>query len=469
MRAYVFFIFLLVAGISASAQEVLDCDCPYNFKFVLHEVETNYAGFKDKVTDKTRAEYQRLTQGYLKKLAKQQNHVYCMAFINDWLQFFHDNHLQINGNEGYNQYDTAQLNPLIRNTEVIEVTEKQQRRLAKQTKEIEGIYVKGDSSFVIALIKDKNEFRDYAGVVLSTKSKLWKPGQVALEIRMKDDDTCDAIVYRTNHTFGLVYGLSRSSFLQEWRKTNQTTTPVKKDKLLPVQAKKLSDSTFYLQIATFHEGNAKAIDSVIKKNERLLRSMPNLVLDLRDNGGGSDLSYAPLLPWLYTDPVIEQGNDVLATEENIRRWGEMLNNTRIPADAKGRMNAFIADMRMHVGSFVTNSVDDTMTFDNVEAYPRKVVVLINNRCASSTEQLLLFARQSKKVTLMGENTSGTLDYSNMKKAVTYCGDVSFKYATTRSRRIDANKGIDNVGIKPQITLTPEMDWVAEALKYVEKK
>lgn len=469
MRKLFFSFFFLQSAFSLSAQEVLDCDCPYNFKFVQHEVETNYAGFRDKVNDKNRQEYENLTRDYAKKLSKQANHAYCMAFINDWLEFFHDGHLQINGNEGFNQYDTAQLNTLIRATEVVEVSEKRQKKLAKQTKGIEGLYVKRDSSFIIALVKDKTEFRDYAGVVLSTKSKLWRPGQVVLEIRMKQDDTCDAIVYRNNHTFGLVYGISRQLFLQEWHKVNQPTPQIKKERLLPVQAKKLSDSTLYVQISTFHESNAKAIDSVIRKNASLLRSMPNLVLDLRDNGGGADFSYSPLLPWLYTDPVIEQGNDVLVTEDNIRRWGEMLNNVDIPADVKGRMSEFIGDMRKHVGSFMTNSVDDTTTFSTVETYPKKVAILINNRCASSTEQFLLFAKQSKKVTLMGEHSDGTLDYSNMKKAVTYCGDVSFKYATTRSRRIDKQQGIDNIGIKPNISIAPEVDWVNEAVKFLEKK
>jgi len=46
--------------------------------------------------------------------------------------------------------------------------------------------------------------------------------------------------------------------------------------------------------------------------------------------------------------------------------------------------------------------------------------------------------------------------------------LAFGYSSTKSRRINAGKGIDNIGIKPQKTLSYEQDWIAEARKYLER-
>jgi C-terminal processing protease CtpA/Prc len=102
-------------------------------------------------------------------------------------------------------------------------------------------------------------------------------------------------------------------------------------------------------------------------------------------------------------------------------------------------------------------------------FPKNVVILINEGCASSTEQFLLEAIQSKKVTLMGQNTSGTLDYSNLRESG-FCGiPYTLWTPTTRSRRIDNGEGIDGIGIKPTIYLNEKQDWTQEALKFLNKK
>ncbi len=103
-------------------------------------------------------------------------------------------------------------------------------------------------------------------------------------------------------------------------------------------------------------------------------------------------------------------------------------------------------------------------FEKTEPYPKKVVVLIDGNCASTTEEFLLAARQSAKVTLMGQHTYGELDYSNLLTAISPCKDIEFHYSSTKSRRINAGKGIDGIGIKPGIVLSYDKDWLEEARK-----
>ncbi len=65
---------------------------------------------------------------------------------------------------------------------------------------LEGIYYYADSSYEIAIIKSKNEFRDYAGIMLNSKNNFWKPGQVKLELQKISDTQYKSILYMRDHS-----------------------------------------------------------------------------------------------------------------------------------------------------------------------------------------------------------------------------------------------------------------------------
>jgi len=83
-----------------------------------------------------------------------------------------------------------------------------------------------------------------------------------------------------------------------------------------------------------------------------------------------------------------------------------------------------------------------------------VAVLQNKYCASTTEQFLLLARQSKKTTTFGENSEGILDYSNVQYQPLPCYNLRLGWSTSRSFRLDRGQGIDNVGLAPTVHLDP---------------
>jgi C-terminal processing protease CtpA/Prc len=71
---------------------------------------------------------------------------------------------------------------------------------------------------------------------------------------------------------------------------------------------------------------------------------------------------------------------------------------------------------------------------------------------------------------MGEATAGILDYANVRMADnSACKDIGLFYATTRSRRIDKGQAIDNVGIRPDISLSKDKNWIVEAMQFLDKK
>ena len=195
--------------------------------------------------------------------------------------------------------------------------------------------------------------------------------------------------------------------------------------------------------------------------------MPNLVLDLRGNGGGADYTFNPLLPYVYTDPVKLIGVSLWSTDATINGWKKYLEDKDMSEENKKEISNIVAQLEANKDKWVSSSDDRVISNYKKLPSPAKIVILIDKGCASTTEQFLLFARQSSKVILVGENTSGTLDYSNVVRANFSCMPYILGYSSSRSRRLDVNQGIDNIGIKPDHYLTPKDDWIQKSLTLLE--
>ena len=123
-------------------------------------------------------------------------------------------------------------------------------------------------------------------------------------------------------------------------------------------------------------------------------------------------------------------------------------------------------MQQHLNSFWDQGGYE-IALSRTTANPRSIVALIDNSCASSTEQLLLVMKQSKKVTLMGANTAGVLDYSEVIQKDFPFLQLSLRYPSKRSNRLPA-RPVDNIGIAPDVPLTSNQDWISSAQLLLEK-
>ncbi len=460
-----FTIVVILQSISLYGQ---DCRCENEFIFVKNYIENNYAGFSDKVNDNTRPAYLELTEHLLKRSRNTTKESYCWVLINEWLGFFEDGHIQVRSNFVSADIDSAHLQKRTAGTEITYLPASTLESLY-ESGTVEGIYFNRDSTYKVAVVRNENEFRDYAAVIVSSKTELWNEGQVKFELKEIDEKTFSAIVYYLYHQpYIETFTFDGVSFNNGgWTKAGREFTPASETRIANVSSEILPGDIFYLQIGTFEEWNARNIDSVMTHHRDFLATAPSWIIDVRGNGGGSDFSFRPILPYIYTGPVTVVGTDVLSTEENIKNWAVLLDNPHIPDDLIQLLREILETMEQHRGEFVSIIDDTTITFDEVKTYPEQVVVLVDENCASSTENFLLAAMQSGKVTVMGQPTAGVLDYANMRSADFPCYSLRLDYATTRSRRIDMGMGIDNKGIAPDIVLNPENDWVQEAILYLE--
>ena len=470
IKAIFFLSVLLGVALTVSAQ---DCQCSDEFQFLIRYMEKNYAGFRDKGTRENRFFYDSVTADIVTQSALMNKPGFCAALMKEWLGFFRDGHNYITAAPAAQANAAGAADPV----EIIRPTPQTLTLLRSRRKGIEGIYHTSDSTYTIAIIQSKTADRDYAGVIVKSKAPTWRRGQVKLELRRFDATHFLACGYLRDHSidpeiFHFDGGsLGDGVWIRDGTpapKAIRSRSPALQQQWQTIQARRLSDKTYYIGIGTFDESNTWPVDSLFHADSAILASVPNLILDLRGNGGGSDFVYSPLRAWLYTGPVIVAGVDVLATDDNIRGWAALLDAKDIPEENKATIQRIIAQMQGQPGQMVAINDGDTVTLPEVRAFPQKIVVLIDEDCASSTEQFLLEAMQSRKVTLMGQHTAGILDYANVRDVALPCLPFILHYATTRSQWVDAGKGIDNVGIKPKVLLGEDQDWVEEARRYLEK-
>ena len=214
----------------------------------------------------------------------------------------------------------------------------------------------------------------------------------------------------------------------------------------------LSDSTFYLRIPSFSD---RTSDKLVSKHWDEIMSHPNLIIDIRYNGGGQDYYYEILSKLIYTNPYETKGVEWYSTKGIISDWEEAIKLGRIKKGSEDECQALVNIMKENVGGFVRhpfNGKDGIVVKDTVYPNPKRVGIIINGGNASSAEQFILTAKHSSKVLTFGaENTKGVLDYSNSTPKELPSGKYSIRIPATRSCRLPDNP-IDNIGIAPDINI-----------------
>lgn len=234
----------------------------------------------------------------------------------------------------------------------------------------------------------------------------------------------------------------------------RTLPPAAKDTLSnETSIKVLNDQTLLITLPSFDWSENKNIDSLIKKYANELKQTPNWIIDLRGNMGGSDFLYSPFLPYLYTNPMATLSSEFWATTDNIQIYEQKLADKDVAKEVKPYISTIVTLMKSNKGRFVSPSAKDTtyVSLDSVYEYPKKVAFLIDRNSASAAESFLLMAKQSKKVTIFGENSYGMLDYANFEYFDIPCADYNLTIPISRSKRLPKNP-IDNIGIKPDVLI-----------------
>lgn len=440
-------------------------DCLTDFNFLVNKIHTDYPGYNDKVNNLNHSQLILLEKRIRQKITMHPDS--CGYYLNEYTDFFKDHHLRVSRirKEKNEQPEFMEVSTYGKNL-YVNVDSLQQT--TKNAAGIEGVWEGFREKFIITMDGEK-----YVGVVVNNQG--WKSGQVLYEFESINDTVFNVINhslvknrkgYKTKaslHLNGKI--LEMHDDTRVVRKSDSDIT----DKSLlysympnfpngrntyPV-AMYLDDSTYYLRISSFYSNTG---NEFVLKHWNEIMARPNLIIDIRNNGGGQDNYYQELIKLIYTKPYESKGVEWYASKGNIKIFEDAMKKGEIKDGEEGMKwtKALVEAMKKNVGGFVTHpysSNDREMaTQDTVYSMPRKVGIIINEGNASSAEQFLLTAKQSDKVILFGNcSTAGVLDYSNITPNPLPSNNYQLWCPMTRSKRLPKNP-IDNVGIAPDVII-----------------
>lgn len=475
--------FLLIVIISfLSINTFAQCDCVKIFDEIYAKVEQNYAGWNDKVTPKTKPKLKLLTDNLRNKAKLSKSDAECNSVIKTWLAFFKDGHLHSKFLESnaVSQSKKAVPEPLI-----IEMNEAAALDYFKQTKpldEIEGIWKSENYRF--AIMRDVKNPNNFNAVILSTKSDIWKPDEVKITFT-KSANSYSADFYEwdkaaitktetiiNQNVLDLGFTFFEKEFPSAAKPINFADYVYDHDPTNPkLKFPKPGLAVFTLK--SMQSENLELVEGLLKKYEPELTKTEYLIIDLRGNEGGNINVGKPLLPYLYTNPIKNWGAKYMVTEENIKTWfSEYVQESyeKFDAPQKKEYDDYMADLLKHKNSLYTPDEEPKpIVFDETKLFPKKVAVLIDHKCFSSGELFVMFAKQSKKVKIYGENSGGMMDYGDILPYKTSCPAIRLILPWTRFNWLDNGISVDKNGIAPDVKIPKsEKDWIEFVYQNLKK-
>jgi hypothetical protein len=453
-------VILLVTGHFLSAQ---NCDCASQLSYTIQYFEENSPAFqKIKNNDK---DYTTYAKGILKirtEASKEKDPDRCIFYLDQYVGLLKDHHSAIGFNlkredlgseekiEAFKKSDKYQK------FEKIEIdTSKLIPYLESKTlNEIEGIYSDG-RSLTFGLILRKGSKNKYRGVLLR-KNRLMDQGHVLLDLTRKKDNSFDVI-----YNIGLLGFNFRRIYKNMVIEKGQipsfgfSKTSGTKENSNYYEFKSLDNSTNYLRLSSFDSRHTNELDSFYTTIAAQLSTKPKLIIDLRNNGGGSERSYLNLLPYAYTDPLKIDSAHIWVSPENIKRYEE------IGTDQYKELIERMKSAKPFTFIPFTKDAAYTWSLDSITTMPSKIAVLYNRGTASAAEGFVLYLMQSKKVITIGENSGGFIGYGNVMTAQTPCGQYTIQCTTTKYAE---KSKYEFTGIPPQFRPGKNQDWIGYAIE-----
>ncbi|MNK01064.1 Peptidase family S41 [compost metagenome] len=473
MKKIIFFLVLLPLSVFSQ-----DCSCEDDFEWLRKTFEENDAGFQYVLDMKGLGAYTQHNAEFIKKVKTINKSDECINVLKEWLLFFRSGHLSLNvaGYRGNTvQPDPKQIIDAYKDWEQYVVPEKKFKNYLAGLKkpDFEGVWI--SEPYTIGIVKHNNE---YVGFVIEGDGLYWQKNQIKLRIKPNEaGDGYNAVYYMKDHSvenIKKIEMIGNNSMALDWVSFKRIYPEYPDAKSVtdylalntsadPI-AKQISKSTFLLRIPSFSEKKRKLIDSIIVANHDKIASTENLIIDVRNNGGGSDGSFQKLIRYLYTNPIRSIGVDYLSTPLNNKRMEYFITSDDFTESDKEWARKGLVKLNNNLGKFINLEDSDEVQvskLDSIYAYPKNVAILINENNGSTTEEFLLLAKQSKKVKLFGTTTAGVLDISNMYFVDSPCKTLQLGYGLSRSRRIPS-MAIDTKGIQPDYYIDktiPSEEWI----------
>ncbi|WP_266368115.1 S41 family peptidase [Tellurirhabdus rosea] len=442
----------------AAAAQTPACSCPDVLEQTVDKVTRIYAGYFDKVNDRTRPRYERLLDSLRRQAPRAKQPAACNALLQTYQNFFRDRHVKVYFTQ---RADRSQ----VRRLPITETRLKANlQNPAYRADLAEGIWTTGDGNNRFLITKDPKKPGTLVAVWLSGNYRNWQPGTVMAELKTNEEVVYNVTVFNDDaSSYQLPLRLTENGLVFKgfsWkREYPQAFTAAQRQQLkerAPVRLRPVNDDFVYLRLSAFNQSEVDELDGLIKANADLINRTPNLILDLRGNGGGDASPSFTMMELLYDQPMP-------IPTDSYRASAEMM------AQAQTYDTVLANRLKTNPGGLVPYSPFPLLTLDKISISPKRVAILMDKGCASSTEFLLYLTRYSRKTTLFGTNSMGVMDYGQQKDFRLNCPDFTLSIPVTRSGWVDTEP-IDNVGFKPHVRIPAgTKDWVPFVVNHWKTK
>lgn len=434
-----------------------------DISFLKYRLENNYAGYKDVVKGN---EFNQ----FVKKLIKEENQD-TFRILSRMVSYFDNPHLRL--------VKPASTSGIAIDSIQCEKNKKNFEKFIRSKVAIrdprEGYWINDKNTVVVALKKVQHTPAVFHAYLVETRTEALFPKGFTI-IKMEQKKTgrfeTDFVTPRGGMRAFLSSRFKNDSIfttgdLGKWRRLDDSVTfPLLSKYPLgsyAISGHSLDSTTYVLTISDFSAGNMPVIDSIVKRDKELIARSQNLILDIRDNAGGTVRAYWPIVPYVYTKPYANISSYTLGSKEYADYLKAALEK-RLKAQP---VDSFIVKyleeeikrIDENIGKLVLRPAD-TFKLDSTSALPKNVGIIINYAVESAGEMMVLDFKHSSKVTIFGENTMGAVDYLNTFNTLLPSGKYSLTVATAKRYIPPGETAVDNIGIKPDVPIADSVsDWV----------
>jgi hypothetical protein len=436
-----------------------------DFNYLGNKIKTTYAGYRDKTNNKT--------FDIIINEVKKDNSKDTFALLSKLTTFFKDLHLVLYDFNSNKKIDSETCKINLRTS----LSYLHNPKILKDN--YEGYWLSELGNCVIGLIKVSTLPLIYKGYIVETITKAPK-GFCILEMTKGKDNYFNTDYKEENLAYRIFL---RSKFKNDnillvnsygkWQKIKNYTpgflNTITEFSFTP-SFKIIDKNTALLSMPDFGAYNVKPTDSIIKANDSIISHISTLIIDIRNNMGGTIKNYLSLLPYIYTNPILHCGGKELCSESLIEDLKQDIKNYYSSGDTTKAKKAEkkLDTLLICKGGFLPFPKDTLAKQLETKIYPQNIAVIINNICLSAAELMILDFKQSKKVKFFGEKTGGAVDYLDAIILTLPISKYSLFVATSKRNISLGQPKYDNIGIKPDIEIPNTIkDWVEFVKSYYE--